>query len=152
MDRFISNFHRSFLAAILVVTVFALLMPACATTPQSALVEQVAVQYATGKFIEAKPDAQRAGRAADVIKVAGVIKTLASGDTATVDELSVYVETVLADAGLSPSDRLLANTLVAAVVAELQARVQNGILSPDDRLKVATALDWVIQAAQGYAS
>lgn len=123
----------------------------CASTPQNAVLQQVAVQYATGKFIEAKPAAERAARAADVIAVAGVVKTLASGDTSTVDELANHVQGILAGANLSPSDRLLANTLVAAVVAELQARVSNGVLSANDRLAVSKVLDWVVQAAQGYA-
>lgn len=153
MDRFTSVFHRSFMITAAVAMVVGLLLSAaCATTPQGALVEQVAVQYATGKLIEAKPVNERAARAAEVLRIASTIQTLASGDTATVDELEAHVDAILANVAMSPSDRLLASTVVSAVVAALKDRVSDGVLSPDDRLVVTKVLGWAIQAAQGYAT
>lgn len=136
------------------VLAFALVLTSCATTPspQVELASQVAIQLATGKFIESSSNP--AARAERVAQIATQVKALAAGDTSTVDALNEYVENALASANvhLEPSDRILINTLVAAVVDELHRRVSNGVLSDKDKLIVSHVLDWIIEASEVYSS
>lgn len=118
--------------------------------PENAALHQVAVQYATGKYIEAAgPDAMEA-RACKVLSVSDAIAALATDDTVTLDSLESHALQAVAKAEMTPADRILANTLVAAVVAELRARVDTGVLSDQDRYRVGLVLGWVKQAAGLY--
>lgn len=126
----------------------------CATmsAPQNQMVEQIAVQYATGKFIEAKAfPADRIERAAQVKSVAVAVKAVAASDNADIATLEALAMSRINTANLQPSDRLLAQALVAAVVTELSTRVANGALSASDRVLVTQMLDWVISACDAYA-
>jgi hypothetical protein len=122
----------------------------CRTTPENAVLHQVAVQYATGKYIESAPEADYADRAQKVIAVAELAQALAADEAVTLDTLEIQVFRVVQNAPLSMADRVLANTLVAAVVAELRARVNAGVLSDQDRYRVGMVLGWVKQAAKIY--
>jgi predicted component of type VI protein secretion system len=140
--------------ALLVLALVAGALTGCATlsAPQNQAVEQITVQYATGKFIEAKPTGpERAARAAQVKAVALSVKSVAASDSATIASLSELALSKVATANLQPSDRLLAQSLVTAVVNELSARVAGGVLTPENRVVVTQMLDWVIAAADAYA-
>lgn len=145
--------HVCFCAAIVAI------LNGCATyggrpvhlSPGSQLLAEVAVEYATGKVIEAKSNpAERIQRAARIKSVALAIQSAATGDTTTVGSLAALAESYIADLKLQPSDLLLAHTLVNAVVAELNARIQGGILKPDDLLVVKQVLGWVLLATEPY--
>ena len=142
-----------FIAAIVLATLALSLLPACAalTNPNSQLAEQIAVQYATGKYIEneATVDA-RLARARQVKAVAASLKAVAASDSATVDQLRSLAMSKVAKANLAPADRVLATTLVEVAVQELAKRVDTGALNPDARVAVARLLDWVIAAANAY--
>ncbi len=126
----------------------------CATLfpSDSQLAQQVAVQYATGKFIESKPAAERAARAAQVKSVAEQVKVVAASDSATVAAIHELAMAKVNGSHLSASDRLLATALVEAVVQELSGKVVDGVLKPDDRVVVMHILDWVITAAVAYGA
>ncbi len=120
--------------------------------PKNDLIEQVAIQYATGKFIEAEKDsAKRTARAGDVVKVAKDLKAVATSDSATVDALQALALKKIVAAKLQPADNLLATALVTAAVQELKDKVSAGVLSPDARVAVDKLLDWVIGAATAYS-
>lgn len=139
-------------ACLLFLTGFAAL-PGCATFGKGGnqLIEQVAIQYATGKFIEAEKGAEaRAARAHDVAKVANELKEFASRDGAAIPELRELALAKIADSKLEPSDALLASALVEAAVTALADKVEAGVLSPDTRIAVNKLLDWVILAAAAY--
>ncbi len=124
-------------------------LPGCAslTGGGSHVGAQLAVQYATGKYIESGSPVKRA---ADVLAVAKLVKAAAASDSATVGTLrSLALEKVSA-AHLAPADQLLAVSLVTAVADELQARISMGILDANARLAVDRVLDWVIAAASVY--
>ncbi len=123
------------------------------TSPKNQLVEQIAIQYATGKYIEGeKQPAERVARAVRVGKVAADIKAVAGADDATIAALRELAAKQIAGAKLSPADSLLANTLVDAVVLALSEKVASGVLSPDAKVAVDKLLDWVIAAAAAYGS
>lgn len=139
-----------FAVSVLVVTT----LSACQVlTPTQSIAQQVAIQYATAKFIEDKhADTDRAKRAADVIKAAEAVKAFASGETVTIATLQAKGLELVAGSNLGLADKALANTLVVVVVQELQSRVNAGVLSDDDRIKVVTVLDSIIAAANAYVS
>ncbi len=141
------------LAAALLVSLFATL-PGCATfgTGQNAVFQQVAVQYAVGKFIEAKPEAQRVERAVQVKSIAKAVSDVAGNPDATADTLYALALEKINGASLSPADYLLATTVLAAVSEELKTRVNHGILSPESRVAVDRVLGWVIGAATAYGA
>jgi hypothetical protein len=106
---------------------------------------QAGVQYATAKFVRSAGDVdQQASRKARIRAVAGEVRTLAAGQSATITLLQAAVMAKL-PADMLPEDRVLVNLLIAAVVQELQKRVGDGVLDPDQQLLVAKVLDWVEQ-------
>lgn len=126
-------------------------MAGCAfLKPENAALHQIAVQYATGKYIEAANDGEETARACKVIAVSETVATLTSNEAITLDELEAHALAAVVNTNMSPADRILANTLVAAVVAELRARVDTGVLSEQDRYRVGLVLGWVKQAAEMY--
>lgn len=118
----------------------------CASTPdarQDAIVT-IAVQYATAKYIEERPNSRE-----NIVRIAEGVKALVGGDaTATLITLQEFVGGELDKAGLSPADRVLANALVGLIVAELQAKVGEGLIPADQRVRVAAILDLVIAVAR----
>jgi hypothetical protein len=147
----------------------ALMGTGCATlanpTPSTQQVAaKIAVQYATGSFIQAgKSEAAQVARATEVTKVANALKGATGDESATIATLRGLALRKIADAGLSPPDRILANSLVDLAVTELTTRVKRtvvaddgtevtvGVLSPQARVAVHTLLDWVLEAASLYA-
>ena len=123
-----------------------IMLVGCATFEKHETTAKLVTQYATIKYIEQIPEADKIERKARIVAVATDAKALASGDT-TLTALQTAVNEQLDKAGLSPADRLLANGLVEIIVAELQARIGEGVLSPEQRVQVVEVLDWVIQAA-----
>ncbi len=142
-----------FVAALLMLCGVAVIVPGCATltNPDNRVAQQIAVQYATGKFIEAPATAEgRQARARQVKAVAENLKTVAASDSANIAQLRSLAMAKVDKANLTASDRLLAATLVDIAVQELSARVASGVLSPDAVVAVSRLLDWVIAAAAAY--
>lgn len=134
----------------LVVATFALLL-GCASnpSPRDDGIIGLAVQYSVAKYIEQAPEEKQAEKADNIRRIAGAVQAVVGGETeATLLTLQEYVTSELDKLSLSPADRVLANGLVSIVVAELQARVGDGLLEPDQRVKVAKFLDLVIAAAR----
>ena len=107
------------LATCLVCCLTALAVPGCKTLtdPNNYAVQQITVQYATGKFIEGTTNTAK--RAEDVRAVALQIKAVAASDSATIGALQEFAMAKVAAAHLAPADQLLANSLVAVIVQEL---------------------------------
>lgn len=145
---------RSMMAVccMLAVLMCAFALPGCQTltNPDNRLAQQIAVQYAAGKFIEAAPTAERVQRAQDVAKVASGVKAMVSDGSASISQLQAYAMAKVNSANLSPSDKLLATALVDVAVQELSLRVSTGVLDPEARVTVHRLLDWVTAAATAY--
>jgi hypothetical protein len=104
---------------------------------------RLAVQYAAVKFVRSDDDP--AAKAAKVRAVIEEVRAAAKGESSTVAALKVFVAAKL-PADMLPEDRLLANALIDAVSAELEARVGDGVLDPEKLVKVDVVLGWVSEA------
>lgn len=126
----------------------ALALSGCATLFTGSASEKLVVQYATLKVISSgKTTADRAQKAERIRTVAGEAKTMLDTNNVTLAFLESAVRARLATLKLDAADTLLANALTETIVAELAAKVGDGILPPDQLYKVSTVLSWVIDAA-----
>lgn len=148
-----SPHFRLMLIPLLVVVALIALLNGCSflQKPDNAVLQQVAVQYGTAKFVEGKPvGAERIERATQIKSVALLVQSVASADNATVSTLQEFAAAKIAAAHLSPPDAILANALVSVIVAELNVRVADGVLNAENRVIVNRLLGWVIDAAGAY--
>jgi len=137
---------RKLLAVCLLSAGFALGAVACKS--DSTIAAHLAVSYATAKYIE-KGGAGAPARAQRVIDVADAIEAAATGESVTIAALKALVLAKL-PGSLSPADRVLANALIDAVLAELEARIGDGVLKPDQLVKVREVLKWVREGASQF--
>lgn len=115
-------------------------------TPGQTVAAQVAVMLATDRVVQGHPD-----RAEKAIAIADEVSQLAAGDTsATVGAVVALVRARIDWTKLNPNEVTAVNLLLAAVEAELQARVAKAEIPPDLRLQVATVAAWIKQAAEPY--
>lgn len=133
--------------SVLIVLLAALFLPGCTSLQQGDATAKLAVTYATLKTIEAGDD--HAVRAAEVVAIAREAKRFLNSETVTVALLEHSVRSRL-PVDLSPADRLLADSLIGAVVAELETRVGIGVIDAEQRLVVNQVLGWIIDAASVY--
>lgn len=108
---------------------------------------RLAVTFATLKVIEQGDNPEL--RAQRVAEIAEEARAFVETDMLSLDQLETALLMRLADEDLSPSDRLLADALISAVIAELEARVGSGFLTPEQKLTVGEVLGWVSAAAGG---
>lgn len=147
--------HLGFLAVVCISVLLALAASGCASFSQNISTEKLVVQVATLKVIEVgkTPDDQR-DRATRIKAIASEARSLLDGEGVTIDSLQAAVGARIAKLNLQPSDQLLANALVEAVVAELQARIGSqvgaGVIPADAKYQVSTVLGWVLDAVAAY--
>lgn len=110
----------------------------CATVKNHEATAELVVTYAAIKGVEQGLDAT------EIRRVAEEVKTLTSGDVTTVTLLESAVRIKLSKLGLSPADQFLAGQLVEIVAKELQLRIGEGTLQPDQVLYVNKVMDWII--------
>lgn len=144
-----SGFARPLaLALLLAVAVPITVLSGCASLGASSATEKLIVQAATMKFIESSDD--RAAKASRIVKAAAQARVWLDTDGVTVADLQAAMVERIAAADLEPSDKLLASALVEVVVAELNVRIGEGVISADKRATVNAVLAWVEQAASFY--
>lgn len=137
--------RKLFIAAIAVV------LSGCAGLGLSGATEKLIVQAATMKFIESgDAPAERSAKAARIARAADQARIWLDTDDVTVADLQSAMLERIRSADLEPSDKVLASALVEVVVAELNIRIGEGIISPDKRATVNAVLAWVEQAAKFY--
>lgn len=123
----------------------------CAGTSQfisdHEVLAQAGVQYAAAKFVRSAGDTDaQAQRKARIHAVAEEVRAIAGDSSATVALLRAAVEAKL-PADLKAEDRILVGLLINAVVQELEKRVGEGILNPEQQLALTLVLEWVEQGA-----
>lgn len=141
------------ITAVLAILAAAISLCGCATTQNAttAVVEQLAVEYATGKVVEVgKTTDERTTRAKNIHQIAAAVDAVAHGDATTIAQLEADASAKIASLQLQPSDALLASGLVTAIVGELQGKVSAGVLSQNDLLVLDKVLGWVEQACAVY--
>jgi len=150
---------KMFVPFALIMTLFVITagLSACSTLlskdPAVSTLEQVAVEYAVGKVVEAgQSPADRIARAQQVKTIATAIEAIAAGDKTTIAQLEQLAAAKIATLNLQPSDLLLANALMTAVVNELAGKVSTGVLSSSEILILDQVLGWVVQGAQLYGA
>lgn len=111
--------------------------------------QDLAVQFATLKYIEgagkAEAQAERAARVRAVVDEVDV----RLGDAVTVAALKALVLSRL-PADLDPSDRLLAGALVDAVARELEGKIDDGVLDPNAVIALRSVLANVREATSYF--
>lgn len=117
-------------------------------------VQEIAVQFATGKFIEGGGDpSARRQRAAQVRAVVLAVQAVAADNVdTTIDQLETVARAKIAAAPMESSDRLLALTLVTACAAELKSRIKSGVIKPETRVQLAQVLGWVLSVTAAYGA
>lgn len=113
----------------------------CASFERHETTARLAVTYAVAKGVEQGLDPVR------IRVVAESAKAIVSGEAVTLPALQEAISTELAGLDLSPADRMLADVLVSAIAEELQLRIGEGILSPEQKVQVSEVLQWVVDAA-----
>lgn len=124
----------------------------CTTPLKSDPAKETAVkiftQYAVAKYLEdSGSDFARAKRADNIRAVGGDLLQVASGDEVTLPFLKMKAATEIAKLTESPADRLLAMNLLDVIVAELSARIGDGLLQPDQLVTVRSVIQWAVDAA-----
>lgn len=132
--------------ALLAVVILAL--AGCASFSGSSASEKLIVQVATMKFIEAGDD--RAAKAAKIVSAAAQARVWLDTDGVSLSDLQSAMLARVNAADLEPSDKLLAAALVDVIAAELNARIGEGVISPEKKATVNAVLAWVEQAASFY--
>src|SRR5690606_8517234 len=131
----------------LIVSVVAVLaLSGCATLGTGSAGEKLFIQAATMKVIEADED--RAAKAAKIRAAVDQARVWLDMDGITLADLRSAMLARIG--GLEPSDRLLAAALIDAVAVELEARIGDGILDADKRVRVNAVLSWISEAASFY--
>jgi hypothetical protein len=128
------------------ILVLGLILPilfACSSNPSArdeAIID-LTISYATAKYIEDRPESRET-----IVRVATAAKALNSGDTSLL-VLQEFVDSEINKLSLSPADEALARGLVALITAEIEAKIGEGLLSPEQRVRVDRVLDLVIATA-----
>lgn len=144
---------RIILAALTMTLVF---MGGCTSNPSGdsatiQLVRMVAVGQGTARFIEHKDTVgERSWRATEIIRITGLLKTVAEGEDVSVADLQARALDLVTRAGLGLADQALANTLIVTVGDVLRERIAEGVLSGKDRTRVALVLEQIAAAARPY--
>lgn len=145
---------KHFLAATLAVCCLALSGCVFQTKPDSPglQVAKIAVQLGVSKFIAKVPESAQAARAARIAKVVADIEALAKGgEGVTLSFLEDAIRQNIPN-DLKPEDQIALNALVGLVVAELRARVSEGVLNDSQRVAVASVAGWIEEACSLYAT
>lgn len=120
----------------------ATLMMGCAAIETSPVTSALTVQYATLKYIG--DDTDKAQRVYTV--ASGMAETIQDGN-ATLTLLDQALRAEIRWERLDAADTLLLDTLLTQLQVELQSRISNGLLSPDDRVRLLKVAEWVMSAA-----
>jgi hypothetical protein len=125
-----------------------LTLTACATLKDNELLAQAGVQYATAKFVRSAGDeAEQTARAGRIRTISGELRKVVGTEAVSVPALQAAVQKYI-PTDLKPEDRVLVNLLVAAVVQELERRIGDQLLKPDQLLVVNSVLQWVDEGTQ----
>jgi hypothetical protein len=129
------------------------LVSGCGTNPSvpAQLVGMVAIGQGTARFIEHKEtSSERSWRATEVIRIAGLLRTVAEGEDVSVADLQARALELIAGTSLGLADQALANTLVVGIGDYLRQQIAEGVLNPRDTVRVTTVLEQIAAAARPY--
>lgn len=118
---------------------------------QHADTARLAVKAGTLRAIEAAPVDERSERAQAIVRIAETATGHVQSDAeTTIAAVESRVREEIDWKSLEVSEQLLVDALVTAIRERLEERVGDGLLSEEDRLRIRSVLDWVIEAAALY--
>lgn len=124
------------------------MVTACTTLKDHEVLAQAGVQYAAAKFVRAAGDETAQTQRAERIRtISAELRKVVGSESVSVPGLQAAVQKYI-PADLKPEDRVLVNLLVAAVVRELEKRIGDQVLRPDQLLVVNSVLQWVDEGTQ----
>ena len=132
---------------LLLVIVF---ISACSTLNMQDPAHKLAVQYATGKFIERTPVFGRVGAARKVIAYAESAKQLFDFERKSLVDIEAELLRRLATERLSISDRALATALIQSVADNIEQKTNIGVIDDEKKVTVNEILNAIIVAANWY--
>ncbi|HKJ74730.1 MAG TPA: hypothetical protein VKA19_11490 [Alphaproteobacteria bacterium] len=101
------------------------------------------IQVAVLKYIG--DDTDRADRVYQI--TTGAIDQVNAGTESTLDAVEAYVRAEIRWDRLDSAETLIADRLIVAVRTEIESKIEDGVLAPDDRVLVADVLGWIRDAA-----
>jgi hypothetical protein len=129
-------------AAVLLAIFLVVTVAGCKSLPHETTI-RVAVSYAVAKYIEKAGPTGQVERARRVLAVVEGVEGWLLGDRdVTVAELRAYVAGNVPTT-LSAADRALAFTVIDVAVQALQERMGDGVLPPDQKVRVRAVLEWI---------
>jgi hypothetical protein len=119
-----------------------LLLGGCATLGEGDTGPRLAVQYAALKYI-----GEDQGKAQRIHDTAGAVLPGLTGSV-TLAMLEVQLRERIDWQRLDMADRLLLDTLITELAADLHTRMGDGVLDPEQLTRVEHVVAWVQQAAR----
>lgn len=118
-------------------------------TAQSEFIANTAIRVAVAKAIEKAGEPRLAAQ-----KIAHVARRMSDdvegGILVSVDQLKPRLMSVANVQAMITSDRIMAETLIDLIAMEFTERVQGGLISPGDLLKITKLFDLVHESAQPF--
>jgi len=134
----------------LLILLMVLAFSACSTFNIQDPVHKLAVQYATGKFIESTPTYGRVATARRVISYAQRAKQLFDVERKSILLIEQELLERLNKERLSPADRTLAVALITSVADNIEKKIDVGVLNEDEKVTVNEILNAIITTAEWY--
>lgn len=112
---------------------------------------KIAVQYGTLRYLGGVPEAERPGKAERVRLIVAQVEKFAKGEPVSLALLESAVRDQLPQ-NMRPEDAFAVNALLGLVMAELQARVGDGLLTEQQVLIVSEVAQWISSATEYYGA
>lgn len=119
----------------------------CAAIQSGDARAEFGVQYVTFKFIADADAHEMDERRQRVAEIAGEAKSLFDKKALPIAEIERLVRERIDWSKLDNADTLLANQLINLVAAEIQHRLDNGLIKEDVYVTASMVLGWIEEAA-----
>jgi hypothetical protein len=135
-------------STVLLILMVALFSSGCANFNFDDTGTRVAIQVATGQYIESS--GLPSERAQSVIDEVNKARTFLDVEFITVEEIAENFKQRLVEKGLSPSEMVLAITLIDMIQASIDEKIDVGQVSPEYLVRINGVLNIVEDMAKVY--
>lgn len=129
-------------------------LPACTTVERgietardNPALARGAIQLSALEVLDRSSDPDRARERIKQVTDAA-LATLATDGMVTLAALDRVVESELSALGLTPQQRVLADTLIDVISARIERRINDGSINPDDAVHLRQVFVWVRDAVE----
>lgn len=134
----------------LIAALAAVMIAGCATVEKHQIASSVVIQGLTLKAIEESSD--RSEKANEILEAAEAARVMLDLEGVTLDQLTLKMRRRIAQSDSELSEKLALNALVDAAEDLIAKRINDGLLDPQAKVTVNQVLDWIIGAAEAYAT